>query len=554
LIFRPQSTLSSHAHRFICDHQLQKATPDSKQAISFPVLPGENILVCEYMGAPQQRVHLQSARLDHIADPLLQRDPPTAAHNRIVAWQNGQVVSAHAQQNPLSYGQALAQLARNATYAFKAERYNLGTSKAGSNNTLAPDGSSLPEVLSQIQPHPDKWRQFNDYVKLVFPKLAAISVVPIDQSQVQIQTWTQDPKDLPQELAIPLSDSGTGVGQVLSILAVLLTADFPRTIIIDEPQSFLHPGALRTLIQILADHSQHQFIIATHSPTVITASRPAELLRVIKPHAVSEVQILDSADNDDLRTFLRDVGARLSDVFGVEQILWVDGGTEEACFPEIMRASNASVLYGTKILGVEHTSDFDRYPRTVLQLYQRLTSGVGLLPAAVGFLFDRETRTDQDITDLRRQGHGKIDFLDRRMFENYLINPAAIAHVANSCQNFRTPAISEVEIQAWISKNGANPRFVSDTALAIQTPQWLAAVDGAKLLSGLFTELSETRCTYRKIEHGLQLTRFLLEHSPRNFDEITSKITALLQRETSLVKESDHTSHNKSLRGLIASP
>jgi hypothetical protein len=131
---------------------------------------------------------------------------------------------------------------------------------------------------------------------------------------VQIQTWTQDPKDLPQELAIPLSDSGTGVGQVLSILAVLLTADFheqlssmSHKVSCTRSTSDTHP--------ILADHSQHQFIIATHSPTVITASRPAELLRVIKPHAVSEVQILDSADNDDLRTFLRDVGARLSDVF-----------------------------------------------------------------------------------------------------------------------------------------------------------------------------------------------------------------------------------------------
>ena len=283
------------------------------------VLPSENILLCQDRRKLSQkswtRYNSVFARLEHVQLPT----PSGPLQVHIVRWENDTLLKASA-DNPIEYGVALARFARDATYAFKAERYNLGTSAAGSNRILASDATNLPEVLAQIQPHPAKWRQFNDYVKLVFPRLPAISVVPVDQSQVQIQIWNEDPTNLPQELAVSLAESGTGVGQVLSILAVVLTADDPRTIIIDEPQSFLHPGALRTLVRILADHSHHQFVIATHSTTVITASRPAQVLRVIKPKAATVIQILNSNDTDDLRMFLRDVGARLSDVFGAEQV------------------------------------------------------------------------------------------------------------------------------------------------------------------------------------------------------------------------------------------
>jgi predicted ATP-dependent endonuclease of OLD family len=75
--------------------------------------------------------------------------------------------------------------------------------------------------------------------------------------------------------------------QVLAILYVVLEEKEPRTIIIDEPQSFLHPGAIRKLFDILKgkDHAQHQYIVTTHSPTVITSASPATLLLVRKTEA-----------------------------------------------------------------------------------------------------------------------------------------------------------------------------------------------------------------------------------------------------------------------------
>ena len=39
------------------------------------------------------------------------------------------------------------------------------------------------------------------------------------------------------------------------------------------------------------------------------------------------------------------VGARLSDVFGMDNIIWVEGETDEECFPMIFRANECTALW-----------------------------------------------------------------------------------------------------------------------------------------------------------------------------------------------------------------
>ena len=61
------------------------------------------------------------------------------------------------------------------------------------------------------------------------------------------------------------------------------------------------------------------------------------------------------------------------------------------------------------------------------------------------------------------------------MFENYLLDPAAIAQVAQSCSGFREPAISEAEIAQWIKEKGTDARFIPDRNIAANTPDWKLA-------------------------------------------------------------------------------
>src|SRR5207247_7064382 len=102
---------------------------------------------------------------------------------------------------------------------------------------------------------------------------------------------------------------------------------------------------------ILKQHPQHQCIITTHSPTAVTASVADVVLLLRLREAETVIERLDVAEAGSLRTFLAEIGARLSDVFGDDSILWVEGRTEEECFPKILRKRGRPLL-GTAIVGV----------------------------------------------------------------------------------------------------------------------------------------------------------------------------------------------------------
>jgi predicted ATPase len=163
------------------------------------------------------------------------------------------------------FGVVVASILRSRIYRFDAQRGGSGSCQVGSNPILHPTANNLPEVLSILQGNTPLIQEFNDLVHRIFPSVFRVSVRPLVNNVVEILVWTDALQSKRIDLAIPLSESGTGVGQVLSLLYVVLTAKYSQTIIIDEPSSFLHPGAARKLIEILKEFPQHQYIIATHS-------------------------------------------------------------------------------------------------------------------------------------------------------------------------------------------------------------------------------------------------------------------------------------------------
>jgi len=428
----------------------------------------------------------------------------------------------------------LTRALRSRVYFFRAERLTLSQSKIGNNEILSPNASNLPEVLNLLQSsNPSRFSKLNQFTQMIFPEITQITIPPIpgDSAFARILVWSIDPDSERDDLAMPLSESGTGIGQVLAILYVVLTSDYPRTIIIDEPQSFLHPGAIRKLFDILKQHPQHQYIITTHSPTVVTSADPEKLLLVRKAEAESTIEILDASENQKLRLFLSEIGARLSDVFAADDILWVEGDTEALCFPLILSRIIKRPLFGTAIVAVRQTGDLTgRHKKTIFEIYTRLSQGRGLLPPAIGFIFDREGRNDSEQADLIRQSQGAIHFLSRKMYENYLLNSHAIASVMSSLEGFRDTAVTPTEIEEWLRLNQWNTKyFQGKIAEGEKTnEQWIKKVDAAKILTDIFNKFSETRYEYNKLEHDVMLTKWLIENKPSDLAEVAELLGEIL--------------------------
>jgi hypothetical protein len=309
------------------------------------------------------------------------------------------------------FGLTIAGHFQSKVYRFSAERFNIGSCPHGNNAVLRPDAGNLPEVLEILQANTDRFAQFNALLKAILPQVHHVSVRPSPQrsQDVEIIVWNTKKESQRIDLALPLSECGTGIGQVMAILYVMLHPETAETIIIDEPQSFLHPGAARKLVEVLKVHSKQQIIIATHSPTIISAAEPETITVAVQKSAETQLEQLDAKDSRTLEICLAEIGSRLADVFGADNVLWVEGATEALSFPIILKRIAKKSLMGTAIVGVRQVGDLEgRDAKRVLEIYNSLSTAASLMPPAVGFLLDRECRTSEQQQDLNRLGNNLV--------------------------------------------------------------------------------------------------------------------------------------------------
>jgi hypothetical protein len=273
-------------------------------------------------------------------------------------------------------GSILGQLILRRVYRFQAERMTLGISGYGTNPELQPNAQNLPEVLNILQGNPQSFKEYCGLIAEVFPSIKWISVRPHPGggSQIEILVWQTDPSSQRDDLAIPLNQCGTGVGQVLSMIYVVKTSEQPKSIIIDEPGSFLHPSASRTLIEILRRFNQHQYIIATHSPELISELSDAAVTIIRWTDSVTSFVTAPRATSSIAATALSEVGAKLSDVFGFDKILWVEGQSDAEALKLIL-AKTGRPQRKVGILPVRDTGSF-KGRRPIAEIHLRASASL----------------------------------------------------------------------------------------------------------------------------------------------------------------------------------
>lgn len=419
-------------------------------------------------------------------------------------------------------------------YRFRAERLNISRCNFGHSRALRADAGNLAECLNWLQSNqPDLYAEYTAYVSRIFPSVYRVQATPAEANQLEVRAWLVPVEARRPDLTIPLSQLGTGVSQVLAILYAAMCAEHPMVIGIDEPNSFLHPKAVRALLQILNGlPTKHQYVVTTHSPEVIRAADPRTISVVTNISGRSSIQSLDPSNLEHIKQGLASIGARLSDVYGADQILWVEGETEELTFPKIASRIDNINTVGVTFLKVSATGDFESpkkiRPRLVFETYKRLANGGSLIPPAVAFIFDSDGRSQKDKDDLTAESDRKVRFLERLCYENYLIHPEAIAAVlANTSINSKV-------VEKWLAENGNSACYISPAAnplgdqLLWECDDWLTRVHAAKLLKAIFADLPEITEEYRKTTHSVALTEWLLEHVPSHLDSITALLNECL--------------------------
>jgi predicted ATPase len=176
----------------------------------------------------------------------------------------------------------IRQMAADALSAFRLLHLAPAALRASSErigvDTLAPDGSNLPTVLSSL-PAPLLGEIRADIVSVV-PGLSSFEVVP-DGDELRIEFVLSGGERLPAEL------SSDGTLRILALLTALRVQPRPAAIGVDELENGIYPGRLRQLLALLqetlaltgesdagsAGQLPIQLLMTTHSPVMLDAFR-----------------------------------------------------------------------------------------------------------------------------------------------------------------------------------------------------------------------------------------------------------------------------------------
>ena len=166
----------------------------------------------------------------------------------------------------------------------------------------------------------------------------------------------------------------------------------------------------------------------------------------------------------------------------------------------------------------------------IWEIYTQLSKNNALIPPAIAFAFDREQRTQIERDDLAGRTSGKVKFLPRRMYENFLLVPEAIQAVLSALPSFQEASLTVEKLKEWLETNGGKRTYIdAPTERAdITSKNWVENVNGAKLLRDLFAQLSENREEFHKTIHSVQLTEWLIENNPNSLAEVKDFLASIL--------------------------
>jgi energy-coupling factor transporter ATP-binding protein EcfA2 len=429
---------------------------------------------------------------------------------------------------------------RRTLFYFSAERLSLGESIFAHAEKLEPNAENLPAVLMTMQGSMfDVFQTLTNHLRDIFPTVGNMSVRPHPKhhNKVEVLIWPTKEGNNPA-LAFPLSQSGTGVGQVIAILVAVMTTK-KSIIVIDEINSFLHPAAVKRLLRILqSNYDQHQYIISTHSPEVISFGNPKSLHLVTREGYTSSVKKIDIDDIEELQNLADQLGISMSDVFAANSVIWVEGQTEEICFPYVYEQFYGQLPRDTVFSRVSATGDFSKKnvdPTLIFNVYTRLSTATKNLVQSVIFSFDTEELSDIEKDDLNRRAGGKIIFLPRRMVECYLINPQAIASFINLRIGDDKKVTAEEVEDCLISIVQADSKFNNNWNGSIHNSNWLSQVHGGNLIKSIIRKISNNTVEFSKNRDSLELMKYIAGKNISDLEPLAVYVKSL----TDAVKKVD---------------
>jgi predicted ATPase len=313
-------------------------------------------------------------------------------------------------------------------------------------NRLTQDGSNLVQVLNTVLgADRERFAEVERFVHAAVPDVGTLQTPPRGAAT---EAGFLAPRG---RHFIHLHDMGSGLEQLLMVAVVLLTTAETSTLFLEEPESHLHPGAQRYLLEKLVG-GERQVFITTHSPVLVNAGRSRAVYQVT--YADRQTRVTRVEDADGLSVLLEDIGARNSDVLLSNAVLFVEGPGDRGALQAWSETLGASLEeHNVTVLPMGG----GEYAERSAPVRSDVLAGISRkAPIPHQFVLDRDERGRDEVERLQRLLGRRCHILQARELENYLLVPRALrAAITEKCKadaaiRDRAGQTSDVEVERYI--------------------------------------------------------------------------------------------------------
>ncbi len=171
---------------------------------------------------------------------------------------------------------------------------NQGKARIDTNGSdkLRIDCANLEAVLFRILQNEIKREEITEWLEMLIPELDKVEVAKSELSGDHYLRIFE--KNMSEPIGKNLISDGTY--NILALLTAVYQSDEPQFLCIEEPENGLNPYVIRELVGFfrqLCEEKGHYIWLNTHSPTLVKALQPKELILINKIDGKTKAKQLD---------------------------------------------------------------------------------------------------------------------------------------------------------------------------------------------------------------------------------------------------------------------
>ena len=236
------------------------------------------------------------------------------------------------------------------------------------------------------------------------------------------------------DFAAEIGMMGSGLQMWLQIIWFVSRCPKTATVVLDEPDVYMHPDLQRKILRIVRQQFS-QVIIATHSVEIITGVEPREIVMVDKKSRRMQYANSNKAVQNVISNLGSEHNLSLVRLGNIKKCVFVEGKDIR------ILAKIQGILYPNSPVMV------DQLPSVPLGGWSRFNEALGAArlfyeetngEVQTFCILDRDYHTDEEINQLyahASDNHLNLHVWEKKEIENYLLSPRALAKVAGVSQD-----------------------------------------------------------------------------------------------------------------------